>query len=177
MMDFYFKRQGYTLIELIVVIVIVAAIAVLGVSLFYFFTDVFFIVPGEINVDIIVNNIFSTMIEGDDEAKGLRYAETIDTIEDNRVVFTNEDGQSVEFKILDSKLKRSIDDGDEENVPYYIPDDISITGEDGTLFTYLDSAEAETGTAGDVRRIVIRINAATSDITTTLASSIRVRMF
>ncbi len=173
----HFKRQGYTLIELIIVLVIVVIIAVAGISLFYFFIDVFFTVPEEINRDVIVNNILSKMVEGDNTAKGLRYTDTIDTIEDNRLVFTNDDGQIVEFKVLDNKLKRSIDGGAAENIPYYILDNITISGQDGVLFTYLDTDEATTAVANDVRRIIIRINATISGVTSTFATSIRVKMF
>lgn len=173
----YFRNEGYSLIELIIAAVIAAIIAAMGISLFYFFSEMVFTVPEELSRDVIVNRILTTVIEGDDSAKGLRYAATIDTIEDNRIVFTNEDAQSVEFEISDNKLRRSIDGGSSEDIPYYIPEDMTISGESGTLFTYLDSEEAATATAADVSRIIIHINATILGETTALATSIRVKMF
>lgn len=180
MRHFYLKNRSFTLVELVMVIVITAILAVVGINMFHSLSETIFIYTPGSNLDMIANTILTTIIEGDSQAKGLRYAQSITTTEDNRLVFSNRDGQTVEFKIEANKLKRSINAAAFEVIPYYIANNnkISILGESGVLFTYYDSNENSTSNPPDVRRIVARIRAQDdTGKSTRLATSIRVLLF
>lgn len=176
----YLKNRSFTLVELVMVILIAAILAVVGINIFHSLSETIFILTQESNLEMIANTILSAIIEGDSQAKGLRYAQSITAIEDNRLIFSNRDGQTIEFKIEGNKLQRSINAGTLEVVPYYIANNnkISIWGEGGVLFAYYDSNENSTAIPANVRRIVTRIRAQ-DDIGrfSRLATSIRVLLF
>ena len=151
------QRNAFTLIELIMVIAIIGVLSVSGAWLMVYFVRNSAYIPNQLNTDMAASDALKIMIEGDSQAKGLRFSRLISAIpSNNQITFTNQDGQSISYR-LDTgtnSLYRSISGGAEAQIPYYATG-VSITGKSGTLFTYYDVNEAVTAVAANVRRIAI----------------------
>lgn len=114
-------------------------------------------IPNQLNTDKLASDALNIMIEGDDQAKGLRFAKVVSAIAANQVTFTNQDGTVIIYRwdTVANKLYRKIGAAAEALIPSYSSNTATLTlsGKSGTLFTYYDSAEAITATAANVRRI------------------------
>ncbi|HPB69125.1 MAG TPA: type II secretion system protein, partial [Candidatus Omnitrophota bacterium] len=153
----YNRGNGFTLIELIMVIVIVGILAVPAAYIMMHFVQNTVYLPGQMTTDMILERIQDVVIEGDATAKGLRFSRAMSSIADNDLTFVNQDGDTVRYR-LDTgtgNLYRSINSGTEVLVPYYLPSGVTISGLNGALFTYYNGAEAETATVQDVRWISV----------------------
>lgn len=179
------KKRGHTFIELATVITIVGVIAASGTALFLFFAETAVTVPEEVDLDTILNDALSIIVDGDATAKtgakGLRYADSIQKIDTVAMLFTNEDSQQVTFSLNKSnKITREITGivNTLKVIPYYIPDNVSIAGEEGVIYTYFDADDNATTDASQVKRIVVRLNATSSSgATASSGTSVRVDMF
>lgn len=159
----YKPRKGFTLIELIMVILIIAVISVAGSSILVYVIQNAVFIPNQLNMDMIGQEALDIMIEGDGNAKGLRFSRAITAIAVNQVDFVNQDSQAIRYR-LDTgtnKLYRSIAGGGEALIPYYVVSGINITGESGALFTYYDASNVVTATPANVRRIAMTLIAKT----------------
>lgn len=154
------KGAGFTIIELIMIIVIIAIIGLTTSGIIMFFMRNTIFLPNQMNVQQIADAAMDIMIEGDDKA-GLRFASRITDIGDNKVRFINTDTQDVKFEILNNVVKRSIDGGPDEPIPYYATGDITITGENNKLFYFYkqnpDGTEGPAAVPSEVRRVEIRM--------------------
>lgn len=116
-------------------------------------------IPNQLNMDKLANDALNIMIEGDDQAKGLRFSRVVSAIAVNQLTFTNQDGVVVVYRwdTAANKLYRKIGALAEAVIPSYFSNTTGVTlsGKSGALFTYYDSAEAVTAAAADVRRIRI----------------------
>lgn len=157
-------KRAFTLIELIMVIVIIGILSVSGAWLMAYFVKDSVYIPNQLNTDMGAADALRIMIEGDSNAKGLRFSRAVDAITDNnQFTFTNQDGQGMRFR-LDTganRLYRSIAGGPEAQIPYYAAGNINIAGQGGALFTYYDANEAVTAVPENVRRIAIHLIAST----------------
>jgi type II secretory pathway pseudopilin PulG len=151
-----FSCRSFTLIEAIMVILIISIFAGSGAWLMANTVKNSVFIPNQMNMDKLVNDALDIMIEGDSQAKGLRFSRVISTIAANRVDFINQDGLTIYYRLdtSTSKLYRSISGAAETALPYYSsPVAITMNGKSGTLFTYYDTNEAVTAVAANVRRI------------------------
>jgi len=148
--------KGFTLIELIMVMAIIGILAGAGAWMMAYTVKNSVFIPNQLNMDKLATDALNIMIDGDSQAKGLRFSRVITAITANRVDFVNQDVQTIYYR-LDTgtnKLYRSINAAGETAIPYYSSvTGISLSGKSGTLFTYYDSADAVTATAANVRRI------------------------
>lgn len=150
---------GFTLIELVMVILIISILSVVGSFLMLYFVQNSVFIPSQLNAQMLASEAMDIMIEGDSSAKGLRFSRSITTVEDNRVIFRNQDRQVIRYR-LDTgtnKLYRSISGGPEALLPYYLTSGINVIGINNALFTYYDAADTQTAIPLNVRRIGINL--------------------
>lgn len=159
----YNKKEGFTLIELVMVIVIIAVFSTSGAFLMLYLMQNSVFIPNKLNMDMVGQEALDIMIEGDGSAKGLRFSRAITTIAPYQVVFINQDSQSISYRLDSgtSKLYRSISGAPETLIPYYVTTGITITGKSGAMFTYYDAANLLTSNPANVRRIRISLIAKT----------------
>jgi prepilin-type N-terminal cleavage/methylation domain-containing protein len=148
--------RGFSLIEVIMVILIIAILAGSGAWLMANTVKNSVFIPNQMNMDKLVNDALDIMIEGDSQAKGLRFSRVISAIAANRVDFINQDGQAIYYRLdtVAGKLYRSISAAAEVALPYYSSAvGVTLNGKSAILFTYYDINEAVTAVAANVRRI------------------------
>jgi type II secretory pathway pseudopilin PulG len=158
------QKNAFTLIELVMIIAIIGVLSVSGAWLMTYFVRNSVYIPNQLNTDMVASDALKIMIEGDSQAKGLRFSKIIDAIPDNyQITFINQDDQSISYR-LDTgtnTLYRSISAGTEARIPYYTVSGVGIAGKNGALFTYYDDKEDITAVAADVRSIAINLIAST----------------
>lgn len=160
----YKRHNGFTLIELIMVIVIIAIISGGGAYIMSYLIQSAVFIPNKLNMDMLASDALNIMIEGDVQAKGLRFSQSVTDIQPFQITFNNQDNQIINFQLdtLSDKLYRSIDGNPAALIPYYIPPSgINLTGKNGQLFLYYDGNDAITANPVDVRRIAISLIAMT----------------
>jgi prepilin-type N-terminal cleavage/methylation domain-containing protein len=150
------KQGGFTLIELVMVIAIIGVVSATGAYLMLYLIQHSIYLPNQMNVAMIGDEILNTVIEGNGQAKGLRFTTAVSSAGSSSVGFTNADGQNVVFT-WDSgakKITASIDGGAAATIPYYLPSAIYVEQKDAVpIFAYYDGNEAATATASEVRRV------------------------
>jgi prepilin-type N-terminal cleavage/methylation domain-containing protein len=159
-------KKGFTLIELIMVMAIIGILAGSGAWLMAYTIKNSVFIPNQLNMDKLVKDALDIMIEGDSQAKGLRFCKVISAIAADQITFTNQDDLPIiyHWNTTSNKLFRSINGAAEAALPYYSSlAGITMTGKSGALFTYYDSAfpEAVTANPANVRRIRIILIAKT----------------
>lgn len=160
----YKQKRAITLIELIMTMTIITVLSVSGAYILTYLVQSAVFIPNKLNVDMLASDAIDIMIEGDTQAKGLRFSQSITDIQPYEVTFNNQDGEIIRywFNAGTDRLCRSIDGGPDALIPYYVPAaGVSLAGESGQIFTYYDAGEAVTGNPVDVRRIAIAIVAMT----------------
>lgn len=160
----YKKHRAFTLIELVISITLLGVLAFAGFFVMAYLVRNSIFIPNKVNMDTLAADALNIMVEGDGQAKGLRFSRAITDSQDNTVTFINQDGHAVSYR-LDTdtfKLYRSIDSGAEENLPSYSSaSGINMEGKSSKLFTYYDRDENMTTVASDVRRVEIALLART----------------
>lgn len=147
---------GFTLIELVMVMVIIGIISLVGAWIMLYFIQNAVFVPNQLNTDMAVSDAMRIMIEGDAQAKGFRFSQSVTSITGtNDITFVNQDSQSIRYYLSGSTLYRSIAGGAGVAIPYYTSSGITMSAKSGTLFTFYDASEIATNTAANIRRIVI----------------------
>lgn len=160
----YKRHNGVTIIELTMVMVIIGILSVGGAYILFNLIQSAIYIPNKLNMDMIASEALDIMIEGDEQAKGLRFSLQITDIQPYQITYNNQDHQVVHFNLNtdDNKLYRSIDGSPDTYVPYYASSDgINISGKNGQLFLYYDDNDAITADPVDVRRIAISLIAMT----------------
>lgn len=146
---------GFTLIELVMVILITSVLSIAGVHLMQFVIRNSFYLPNQVQADLVAAEALEIIAEGDSQAKGLRFCKAVTTAAANQVVITNQDDETITYSSSGGSLYRTIAPGPAVMIPYFKAADMTLSGVGGSLFTYYDSAEAVTGTPANVRRIKI----------------------
>lgn len=152
-------RKGFTIIEAIMFMLIIAVLSGATFLIMAYTVKNSVFIPNQLNMDKLANDTLNIMIEGDSQAKGLRFARVVSAIAVNQVTFTNQDGIVIIYRWDTglNKLYRKIGAAAEAAIPSYFSNTtgVSLNGKSGTLFTYYDSADTVTATAANVRRIQI----------------------
>jgi prepilin-type N-terminal cleavage/methylation domain-containing protein len=157
--------RGFSFIELIMVIAIIGVLSGAGAWIMVYTVKNSVFIPNQLNMDKLANDALEVMIEGDAQARGLRFARVISGIAVNQVTFINQDDLAIIYRwdAGTNKLYRKIGAGAEAVMPAYASGltGVTLSGKSGALFTYYDTNEAVTATAANVRRIRMIIIAKT----------------
>jgi hypothetical protein len=180
------NKKGTTLIELVMIIVILAIIAVTVTGVIIFFVQLFVYSPRQLDSQKIGGELTNIMIEGTADCRGIRYAIASKVLDASSTQFsytygypiaydssvTPTDQLSVRFRwnAADKHIYRSTSTNGgsswstETVIPYYIPSTILIDGKDtpSVIFTYKKVNDANWVSGTDVvtaiRRVIISIN-------------------
>jgi prepilin-type N-terminal cleavage/methylation domain-containing protein len=149
------RTWGFTLIETIMVIAIVVVLAFSGGWLMMHFVRNSVFLSNQLNMDMLAADALNVMIEGDSQAKGLRFSREITAIADTQLNFVNQDSQTIEYRLdtATGQLYRTINGGAEVVMPSYLKAGIKIFGKGGKLFLFYDSNEVLTAVPVQVRWI------------------------
>ncbi|MFH0762586.1 MAG: type II secretion system protein, partial [Candidatus Omnitrophota bacterium] len=148
-------KRGFTIIEAVMAIVIIAVLSASGAFILVNILQQSIFMPNQLNMNMLAAEALDIMVEGDSQARGLRFSKSITGAANNQVTFNNQEDKSISYRLdtAASKLYRSIDGGAEALIPYYASAGINLSGVSGQLFAYYDSGEVSTSTPADVRRI------------------------
>ena len=155
--------RGFTLIELVMVILIASALAEGGYYIMQFMVQNTFYLPNQVQTDLAAAQALETLVEGDTATvHGLRFSRTVTALAPNDVTVKDQDCGDLRFWLdtANHQLKRQIGVGGAETVvPYFMPPSVSFTGSGvgDAFFTYYDGSEVETNDPTKVRRIQINL--------------------
>lgn len=157
----FLSLTGFTLIELVMVILITSLLSVAGVHIMQFVIRNSFYLPNQVQADLVAAEALEIIVEGDSTAHGLRFCKAVTTAAANQVIVTNQDDQAISYRLdtVAGKLYRKIGLAAEVMIPYFMASDMELSGVGGSLFTYFDSADAVTVIPANVRRINIDLMA------------------
>jgi hypothetical protein len=119
-----------------------------------------FFLPNQVQADLVAAEALVIIVEGDSQAKGLRFCKQITTAAANQIVVTNQDNQTITYNLSGGSLFRTIAPGAATMVPYFKSADMTLSGVGGSLFTYYDASDVlmphvTPPTLANVRRIDI----------------------
>jgi len=155
------NSKGFTIIELMVVIGILAILAVPGAYFMTFIVQNSVFIPSKLNMDMIGQEVLDTIIEGDSKASGARFSRIFTVATNTSMQFKNSDNQTVRFdwNAGTKNITRTINGSLIDTIPYYLRGNISIINIASTpIFTYYDSSESVTTTPSAVRRLRVAVN-------------------
>lgn len=164
MFDIHFKtNKGFTLIEGIMVIVIIAVLAVSGAWVMTYMMQSSVFIPNQMNTEMLGSDALDIMVEGDPGAKGLRFSRQITNVQNTEVTFINQNNQTIRYRldVPTNRLYRSINAAAETLVPYYIVTGTSLSAPSNILFTYFDANDVVTANPLNVRRIAMTLTGQT----------------
>jgi prepilin-type N-terminal cleavage/methylation domain-containing protein len=157
----YNRNKGFTLIELIMVMVLVGILAVPAAYILMNFVQNSVYVPSQLNTEMALADAVDLIINGDSAAKGLRFSQRVNSISEDKVRFTTQDGDTVRYRLDEGsgRFYRKINGSAEQAFPPSAGGSIVFSGLNGVVFTYFDSNESLTNRAGRVRRVGIALQA------------------
>ena len=141
-------KKAATFIELIVTMLILTIIGSASVAFFVPVANILFYSPSQLMVDQTTQELISILVEGDNQAKGLRFTKSIsvDADEDD-ITFTTWDGDKVKYRwdATEKRIYRNINDQGEALVPASYYGDITVTGQssDPEIFQYYDASASK----------------------------------
>ncbi|MDD5226002.1 MAG: prepilin-type N-terminal cleavage/methylation domain-containing protein, partial [Candidatus Omnitrophica bacterium] len=118
--------RGFTLIELVMVILITSVLALAGVHIMKLTIRNSFYLPNQVQADLVAAEALEIIVEGDSQAKGLRFCKAVSIatatqIEvTNQGVLTNLDSQTITYDLTGGILSRKIDTGTATKIPYFM---------------------------------------------------------
>ena len=149
------RARGFTLIELVMVILITSLLAVAGIHIMNFTLHNTFFLPNQVQADLVAAEALEILVEGDSQAKGLRFCKAVTDASSSSITVTNQDDLAIIYTLAGGMLYRNIDSGGNVQIPYFNTADMVLSGAGGSLFTYYDSADAVTAVPANIRRINI----------------------
>lgn len=161
-------KAGFTLIELVMIVLITSVLSLAGVHIMQFVVRNSFYLPNQVQADLVAAEALEIIVEGDSLAHGLRFCKTVSIAAATQVqvtnqgVLTNLDNQTITYNLSGGILTRQIDAGASTPIPYFKASDMAISGggAGGALFTYYDVSDnllTQPVTAANVRRIGINL--------------------
>ena len=148
-------KLGFTLIEVVMIILITSVLSMAGYHLMQLVVRNSFFLPNQVQADLVAADALEIIVEGDGQAKGLRFCRNVSNATATQVVVTNQgvlstlDPQTITYDLTSGVLSRTIRNFDGSTTTSDIPDFmagdmvISGTGRSNALFTYFDKSDME----------------------------------
>ncbi|GEM_PF-1398377 len=149
--------RGFTMIELVMVIVIASILGSAFVSLLIPQVNLFFFFPQRMRIQSAAAELLNGILEGDNQARGLRYAHA--SAGSNAITAANANSLTYNYRGADSAdhtavltyssinhtVTRAVDGGPVQNIPYYATSNsgILIDPVETNFFRYYNFAGAE----------------------------------
>ena len=175
------NNRGASLIELIMTILVVAIIGATIIGVIVFMVQIYMYTPNQLDTQKIGEELSRTMLEGDQNVRGIRYTRSVLDASATQFSYTygyitvpatpTKDTLAVRFSWNsgDKHIYRSTstDAGatwSSAVVPYYILPGLTIDGKDvaGVIFTYKKAGDVDWVSGTDplsaIRRVTISIN-------------------
>ena len=143
-------KKAATIIELVVTILILTIIGSASVAFFVPVANILFYSPSQLMVDQTAQELISILVEGDNQARGLRFTKSIsadaDADEDD-ITFVTWDDDTVRYRwdVTEERIYRDINSQGEVLVPASYYGDITVTGQssDPEIFQYYDASASK----------------------------------
>ena len=174
------SRKAASLIELIMVILVIGIISAIACGIVIYFVQMFIYTPRQLDVEKIALQVSKTIIEGDPDVRGARFARSIIDASDAQFSYTygypaaaNQLSVRYRWDNTDGHIYRSTstDQGSswsaESVIPYYMPSSITIDGKTtpGVIFDYTKAGDLDWVSGSDpltdIRRVAIDITVTT----------------
>ncbi len=140
-------KKAATFIELVVTILILTIIGSASVAFFVPIANILFYSPSQIMVDQTAQELTSILIEGDNQAKGLRFTKSITSADEDDITFVTWDDDTVRYRwdATAERVYRDINSQGELFVPASYYGDITVTGQssDAEIFQYYDASASK----------------------------------
>lgn len=142
-------KKGFTLIELITTALIISILAAVTGGIVATLLPLFVYLPNEIKSRMVSDDIARQVIEGRPGSRGLRYASSITTAQNNVLAYvvgypSTTDKYTVTFTYdtTADKIYVKINSGSNAAVPYYAASGITVTCPSNIFFKYYTAAGA-----------------------------------
>jgi len=140
-------KKAATFIELIVTMLILTIIGSASVAFFVPVANILFYSPSQLMVDQTAQELISILVEGDNQAKGLRFTKSITSADEDDITFVTWDDDTVKYRwdVTEERIYRDINSQGEVLVPASYYGDITVTGQssDAEIFQYYDASASK----------------------------------
>jgi len=172
------NKKAATLVELMIITLVIAVMGATMAGAVVFFVQLFVYSPRQLDVQKVGERLNNIMIEGDQDARGIRYTRSV--IDASATQFSYTYGYPVAANKLSVRFRwdaiakhiyqsTSNDGGStwsaEAVTPYHMPSSITIDGKDtpSVIFTYRKDNDAAWMSGSDnlvdIRRLILNITA------------------
>jgi len=171
------NRKAVTLVELVILTLLVGVVGATFAGGVIFFVQLFVYSPHQLDVQKISQGLTFEIVEGNQDARGIRYARSVIDATAIQLSYTygyptSDDQLSVRFRwdpVTKHIYKSTSTDGGsiwsaEAVTPYHMPTSITIDGKDtpSVIFTYKKDSDVD-WTVGvdaltDIRRAIFSVN-------------------
>lgn len=167
------RKNAYTLVELIMVIVAVSVMAIGAVVFFIPMANLFFVSPKQTAVEYMGQEIMDLLVDGNAAAKGLKYSKLITAANATQINYTDADNKTVVIRWDNTALKfyRNINSAGEVSLPARYTAGVKAQGKNTSniVFRFFNSTGAEiaspvvAGSLFTIKRIKIELVLYTGD--------------
>lgn len=151
----HLRTCGVTLIELVMVMILIGILAGAGSYLLVAFVDQAVYLPVSLEMAQVRDRALDLILEGDDQAGGLRYARSIRRARTQFLRYSDQDGRDVQLRFRRGRgyFQRSINGGAWIDFPQISDPNLKIAPSAGTtrVFRYYDQNFNVTNRANRVR--------------------------
>ncbi len=157
------SRRAFTLIELVMTMAIIGVFSLTGSYIMAHAVQAGIYLPNKLGADMLAQDALNILIDGDAQAKGLRFSRQITSLADNDITFINQDGYSIRYRWdpASNTICRTVGAGSQVKLVYYLSGAMSLSGSNNKIFSYYDSSGTATLNPADVRRVQLAVTAKT----------------
>lgn len=138
------NKKAATLIEVTIVILIVGIIGSMTVAFFIPMTQLIFYLPSQLMAEQTAEELLYILIEGDSNAKGLRYVKLITSADQGDITFVNWDDDTIRYRwdATEERIYRNINSTGENPIPYSYHKTMIVKGasSDSEIFQFYNSS-------------------------------------
>jgi prepilin-type N-terminal cleavage/methylation domain-containing protein len=137
------NKKGFTLVEIIITSLIIAILAAVTGGIIVVLMQLFMYLPRDMSARMVAHDISDQIVDGQTGSRGLRYAFSITTAQDNLLTYTvgypsltDQYNVTFTYDTTADKIYMKIGSGSNATVPYYALSGINVTCPSSKFFTY-----------------------------------------